>query len=323
MRWPDGMNHTVFLLPHALSYPSQSASYLEINLKIPLGAIVVLFLQQQINRFAANLKGSDNMKKIFKNNVWVMALILAVSSLAVSLTGCGGSGGNGGGFSVGGVSLGTSARYAILAKTGVANIPVSSITGDVGLSANSRTAFTGWAYTADTTDTYLTSTQVTGKLFAADNVGGSTIPDLTTAVNNMETAYTDAAGRIASSAATTNVGAGTLTSLTLAPGVYEWGTAVTIPTDLTLNGSATDVWIFKIAQTLDMAAAKNIILSGGALSKNIYWQVAGAVTIGANTHFEGNILGKTSITLGNKTTINGRLMAQTAVNLDANTVTIP
>jgi hypothetical protein len=139
----------------------------------------------------------------------------------------------------------------------------------------------------------------------------------------METAYTNAAGRTATSAATTNVGAGTLTGLTLAAAVYEWGSAVTIPTDLTLNGSATDIWILKVAGTLDMAAAKNVILTGGALAKNVFWQVSGAVTIGANTHFEGIILGQTSITFGNLSSINGRLLAQSAVVLDATTVTVP
>jgi hypothetical protein len=139
----------------------------------------------------------------------------------------------------------------------------------------------------------------------------------------MGTAYTDAAGRTATSAATTNVGAGTLTSLTLTPGVYVWGSAVNIPTNLTLNGNSTDVWIFQIAGTLDMAAAKSVILSGGALAKNIYWQVADAVTIGANSHFEGTVLGQTSITFGNLASINGRLLAQSAVILDAVTVTAP
>jgi hypothetical protein len=72
-----------------------------------------------------------------------------------------------------------------------------------------------------------------------------------------------------------------------------------------------------------MAAAKNVILSGGALAKNIFWQVADVVTIGANTHFEGIILGQTAINFGNLTSINGRLLAQSAVNLDATTVTQP
>ncbi len=72
-----------------------------------------------------------------------------------------------------------------------------------------------------------------------------------------------------------------------------------------------------------MAAAKKVILSGGALPQNIFWQVSGAVTMGASTHFEGIILGKTGITLGSLASINGRLLAQTAVVLDATTVTVP
>jgi predicted acyltransferase (DUF342 family) len=98
---------------------------------------------------------------------------------------------------------------------------------------------------------------------------------------------------------------------------------VTIPTDLTLSGAATDVWIFKVAGTLDMASAKSVILAGGASAKNIFWQVSGAVTIGTGTHFKGIILGQTSITMGTNSSINGRLLAQTAVNLDATTVTQP
>ena len=143
----------------------------------------------------------------------------------------------------------------------------------------------------------------------------------------MQTAYTNAAGRTASSAATTDVGSGTLTSLTfnsVGPvTVYQWGSAVTIPTNLTFNGSATDVFILKVAGTLDMAAAQNVILTGGALGKNIFWQVSGAVTIGANTHFEGIILGQTSITFGNLSSIKGRLLAQSAIVLGATTVVVP
>jgi hypothetical protein len=199
------------------------------------------------------------------------------------------------------------------------------VTGNVGLSPNARVGLTGWSLISEPTDTYFTSAQdgTPGKLYAADNVGGTTSVDLTTAVGNMETAYTNAAGRTATSAATTNVGTGTLTSLTLAPGVYEWGTAVNIPTDLTFSGSSTDIWILKVAGTLDMASAKNVILAGGAQAKNIFWQVSGAVTVGANTHFEGIVLGQTSITFGNLASINGRLLSQTAVVLDANTVVYP
>jgi len=263
------------------------------------------------------------MRKSFNSSLGFMAFVLSALFLAVFMTGCGGGDGNGSGAAP--VSLGAAGNYTILAKSGVSSVPGSVVTGNIGLSPAARGGLTQWSETSDVTDTYSTSAQVVapGKLYASDYVGGTTAVDLTTAVNSMGTAYTNAAGRTATSAATTNVGAGTLTSLTLAPGVYEWGTSVTIPTNLTLNGNSTDVWIFKIAGTLDMAAAKSVILSGGAQAKNIFWQVAGAVNIGANTHFEGIILGQTAITFGNLASINGRLLAQTAVVLDATTVTAP
>jgi hypothetical protein len=95
------------------------------------------------------------------------------------------------------------------------------------------------------------------------------------------------------------------------------------PTDLTLNGNATDVWIFKVAGTLDLAAAKSVILSGGAKAKNIFWQVSGAVTIGTTAHLEGVVLSATAITLQTGASANSRLLAQTAVTLDSNAVTQP
>ncbi|WP_020676832.1 ice-binding family protein [Geopsychrobacter electrodiphilus] len=272
------------------------------------------------------------MYKKLRSNLGFLGLFLIIA-----LAGCGGSGDGGAGgqanlgpignvsVEAAGVNLGTAGNYAILAKTGVATVPPSVVTGNVAVSPEARVALTGWDLVSEPTDTYFTSAQVVapGKLYAADNVGGTTSVDLTTAVANMETAYTDAAGRTASSAATTNVGAGTLTSLVLLPGVYEWGSAVTIPTDLTLAGSATDVWIFKIAGTLNMAAAKNVILTGGALPQNVFWQVSEAVTVGASTHFAGVILGQTTITFGDLASLNGRMLAQTAVTLGATTVTVP
>jgi len=221
------------------------------------------------------------------------------------------------------VVLGTAANYVILANTGISTVPTSVITGNIAVGPGvSSTAITGFALTLPAGGASSTSAQVVGNVYARD-YAVPTPAEVNTASNDMGTAYTDAAGRTATSAATTNVGAGTLTSLTLTPGVYQWGSNVTIPTDLTLAGNATDVWIFKVAGKLDMAAAKNVILSGGALPENVFWQVSGAVTIGANTQFKGIILGKTAINFGNHASINGRLLAQTAVNLDATTVTQP
>jgi hypothetical protein len=72
-----------------------------------------------------------------------------------------------------------------------------------------------------------------------------------------------------------------------------------------------------------MSSAVNITLTGGALPKNIFWQVAGTVTIGTTAHFEGVILSKTGITLQTGASMNGRALAQTAVILDGNAVTKP
>jgi Fe-S cluster assembly iron-binding protein IscA len=221
-----------------------------------------------------------------------------------------------------GVNLGTAGNYVILSEAGVTNVPASVITGDIGVSPIAATAITGFSLIADASGTFSTSTQVVGNIYAAD-YAVPTSSNLTTAVLDMQAAYTDAAGRAATSAATTNVGAGILTGLTLSPGVYEWGTAVTIPTDLVLNGTATDVWIFKVAGTLDLAAAKSILLSGGALPKNIFWHVSGAVTIGTTAHLEGVVLSATAITLQTGASANSRLLAQTAVALDSNAVTQP
>lgn len=222
------------------------------------------------------------------------------------------------------VNLGTAINYAVLAKTAVSTVPTSAVSGNVGISPAAATFLTGWgALPLDGTGAYSTSPQVVGRLYASDYVGGTTTADLTTAVLNMQAAYTDAAGRTATSAATTNVGSGTLTSLTLTPGVYEWGSAVTIPTNLTFSGNATDVWILKVAGTLNMASNKTVILGGTALAKNIFWQVSGGVTIGGGTAFKGIILGQTAITMGNLSTIEGRLLAQSAITLNATTVTQP
>src|SRR5665647_1133495 len=188
----------------------------------------------------------NRFKCVTKPMIWSTTLLLAAI-----VAGCGGGsasptnalstglGPTGGACTgTGCVNLGKAGNYAILASTGVSTVPSSVVTGNIGLYPTARVGLTGWSLIGEPTDTSFGSAQVVapGRLFAADNVGGTTKPDLNTAVLNMGTAYTDAAGRTATSAATTNVGNGTLTSLTLIPGVYEWGSAVTIPTDLTLSG---------------------------------------------------------------------------------------
>ena len=216
------------------------------------------------------------------------------------------------------VLLGASGKYAILAKSAISNVPTSAVTGDLGLSPAAASYVTGFALTRSGVS--WTSPQVVGNVFAADN-DPPTPSELTTAVDNMQAAYTDAAGRPTPDFL--NLGAGAIGGLTLTPGLYQWTSSVTIPTDVTISGAATDVWIFQISDDLVMSAAKNMILTGGARAKNIFWQVAGRVDLGTTAHFEGIILSKTAITLGTGASINGRLLAQTAVNIAGTTVVEP
>ena len=111
--------------------------------------------------------------------------------------------------------------------------------------------------------------------------------------------------------------------LTLTAGVYACSTGLLISTNTTLSGSATDVWVFQIAQTITQANATQVNLIGGALAKNVFWQVAEGVSIGTTAQFNGIILGKTTIAMATGSSITGRLLAQTAVTLGAATVTLP
>jgi hypothetical protein len=221
------------------------------------------------------------------------------------------------------VNLGTAGNYAILAKSGISTVPTSAITGDIGVSPIDSTAITGFSLTMDSANTFSTSTQVTGKVYAAD-YAAPTPATLTTAISDMETAYTDAAGRTNPNA--TELGAGEIGGMTIYPGLYKWGAGVSISTDVTLDaqGNSNAVWIFQIAGDLTVANGKQVILSGGANALNIFWQVAGGagVNIGTTAHFEGVILAQTAIHLNTGATLNGRALAQTAVTLDSSTVSL-
>ncbi|HMI93965.1 MAG TPA: ice-binding family protein [Polyangiales bacterium] len=181
------------------------------------------------------------------------------------------------------------------------------------------TYITGFSMTAHSSNVYATATQVTGKIYAA-NYAVPTPSNMTTAISDMEIGYTDASARAPD---VTGLGAGDIGGMTLTPGVYKWSTGLLIPTDVTLTGGPTEVWIFQIAGNLTVSNGKSIKLAGGALSKNVFWQVGGKAVLGTTVHYEGTLLSKTSIKLGTGASVNGRLLAQTAVMIDSSTVVQP
>jgi hypothetical protein len=222
------------------------------------------------------------------------------------------------------VTLGSAASFVILAQAGITNVPSSPITGNVGAHPITGTAIgvtcaevSGTVYDTDGAYTGGGAADVTCRVTDATLLG--------TAVTDSIAAYNDAAGRPAGVGATNlNRGAGTLTNDTLVPGTYTWDTTLNLPTDLTLSGSATGVWIFQIAGNLNQAAATRVNLTGGALSKNVFWQVGGATTaIGSTAHFSGIIITGTTVAMGAGATMDGRIYSGTSVTLDHNTITRP
>ena len=213
------------------------------------------------------------------------------------------------------VPLGAAGPFAILTKSGITDVFPSAINGNVGASP-----ITGAAI-------HLTCAEMmTGTIYSVDAAGplpcSVTAPTLLTkAVSDMQIAYTNAAGR--KNPNFTDLGGGKIGGKTLVPGLYKWHTGVSIATNVTLSGGPTAVWIFQIAGTLTQANATRVILKGGALPKNVFWQTSGAVAIGTTAHFEGVILAKKYIAMKTGASANGRLLAQTAVSLQKNAVKRP
>jgi len=221
------------------------------------------------------------------------------------------------------VNLGTAGNYVILAKTAVSTTGTTAVTGDIGVSPAARTYVTGFSDTLFSDGTYSTSPLVTGKIYAS-NMAVPTPSNLTASVSNMETAYTDAAGRTTPDF--TELYAGDVSGKILAPGLYKWGTGLLITNaGVTITGSATDIWIFQIAGDLTVNNGAIVTLAGGALAKNIFWQVAGGtgVSLGTTADFKGIVLAQKGIVVNTGARVKGRLLAQTAVTLDANAVTQP
>ncbi len=265
----------------------------------------------------------------FRLGNWVMgSLVVAfvagwgrsaarVPDLSPTAPGAGRGTGGAGGHGPAPVFLGAAGSYAVLAQAATSNVPTSAITGNVGLSPAAGSFITGYELTLPAGGAVATSTQVNGNVYAADYA----VParrNLTTAIGDMRAAYADAARRRTPDH--TELAGGNIGGLTLPAGLYKWSNSVTIPTSVTLKGGANDVWIFQVAGGVTEAPAARVILTGGALAYNVFWQVAGIAVIGTTAHMEGEVLSLTAITLNTGATVNGRLLAQTVVSLAGNTV---
>ena len=217
------------------------------------------------------------------------------------------------------IDLGSAGDFVALAESGISTTGATVITGNVGISPVAASYFTGFSQAADPSNQFATSTYVTGKLYAA-NYAEPTPTYLTNSVSWMETAFTTGMGFAPDA---TELYAGDLSGKTIPGGVYKWDNDVLINTDVTLNGSATETWIFQVSGKLTEAANMHVLLSGGALAKNIFWIVSDVVEVGAGASLKGTVLAQTNIVMDTGSSATGRLLAQTAISLDATTLVYP
>jgi uncharacterized repeat protein (TIGR02543 family) len=220
------------------------------------------------------------------------------------------------------INFGSAADFSILTKSGISTTGTTRINGNIGVSPASATAITGFGLIMDSSNQFSISPIVVGRIYASD-YSAPTPAKMTTAVNDMETAYTTANG-LTTPAPIVDLYAGDISGRILAPGLYKWGTGVLITNaGVTLNGGPNDTWVFQISQNLTVNSSAIVHLTGGAQAKNITWVVAGQATLGTNVIFSGNILSKTLISLNTGAKVTGKLLAQTAVTLNASTVIQP
>lgn len=213
-----------------------------------------------------------------------------------------------------GVDLKTVARFGIFAGVGISNnAGFSEIRNlDVGITPGVRSSVTGFP----------PAIVVNGAIYASDDSSPSgTAAMLSQAKLDLTEAYLFAEG--ASSPAPATV-AGDQGGKTLAPGIYKSTSTLLIQAgDLTLDaqGDPNAVWIFQIASdfTTVGGAGGNIILTGGAQAKNIFWQTGSSATIGDNTSFKGNVLALTSITMNSGARAVGRMLARNGSVVMTNT----
>jgi hypothetical protein len=203
-------------------------------------------------------------------------------------------------------ALGTTSTFGTLAGTTITNTGPTIINGDLGLSPG---------------------TSVTG--FPPGTVNGAThITDATsaTAQNDLTTLYTCLEARpCVTIIGTADLAGTTLTSTGVgAQNVYCSGSTINNSGVLTLSGDATSVFIFKAGSALNWNPGATIVLTGGALARNVFWQVTSSATLGTATSFSGTIAALTAITMNTGATMTGRALARNAaVSFDTNTVSLP
>jgi hypothetical protein len=205
----------------------------------------------------------------------------------------------------------TAGNYTVLAGTGITTVPTSVITGNIAVWDANLADMTGFSFTDDVFSTQIIGTN---QAYAKD---ADPEEDLEAAALDMIAVYDDAAGKAGENS--DHLLSGGLNAVTLAPRIYTFTTDVSLTGDITFAGNGQ--YIIQITGNLVQYPNKSVILSGGALAENIYWQVTGTIAVGAGAHMKGILLGNTSVTLITGSSFEGRVFAQTLCALQSATIT--
>ena len=199
------------------------------------------------------------------------------------------------------VRLNGASSFAVLAGSVITSTEETTVTGNLGLCPGS--SVTGFPPGI-----------LKGAQHINDVIANQAKLDLTTA-------YNDAAGRTCTDIVTLS---GNIGGLTLTPGLYKSTSSLAISSgDLTFDakGNANAVFIIQIASTLTNTSGRKVILSGGALASNIFWQVGSSATFETTSVFKGTVMAKQSITFNTGSKLNGRALARNgAVVITGNTI---
>jgi hypothetical protein len=216
--------------------------------------------------------------------------------------------------SVKAINLRQADAFAVLAHAAITDVPASAITGKVGLRPGKRDMLG------------VKPEEVTGgapEMYAGDDKDATTAAFVTTAKVDLINAYNEAETRVADPDKVDLYG-GALGNKVLPAGVYKWNSRVTIPNDLTLEGTDTDVWVFKVAGDLRVGSDVTVKLSGGALAKNVYWQVGDNVLVKTKSAMVGTVMAQMTFEMKEQASLAGRAFSKNdKIVLDKNTITKP
>jgi hypothetical protein len=199
------------------------------------------------------------------------------------------------------VGLGAAAPYSVLGVT-VTSAGNTTVGGDLGVSTPVLVGFPP------------------GVVHGVENVGDA---QAATAQGALATATANATARPPTGA---NL-AGDQAGVTVGPGVYAAGAAISLAASTTMTldgqGNPNSVFIFQFGAAFSTGASSTIKLVNDAQASNVFWAVTGAVSIGATASFVGTIMTAGAITLGAGASLDGRALSSAAVTLSSNAITMP